>query len=154
MGALTVRTASEGETEALGEALGRRLVGGEVLALVGNLGAGKTRFVKGLARGLGVPDAERAVTSPTFVLMAVHQGRLPLYHFDAYRLSGEAEFDLLEGGDFLSAGGVAAVEWAARVSAAIPAGALRIEFEVEGPTERTIEMTGDDRWDELLAGID
>lgn len=153
---LVRRTDSPEATIQLGRALGERLRGGEVLALVGSLGAGKTHFVKGLAAGLGVPAAERTVTSPTFILLAVHRGRLPLYHFDAYRLSGPEDFEFLEGGDFLSAGGVAAIEWADRIAGVaglLPEGVLEVAFRVAGENEREIEMSGDDRWAGILAGI-
>lgn len=151
-------TTSPGQTQALGRALGERLEAGDVLALIGELGSGKTRFVKGVARGLGVPDAERAVTSPTFVLLAVHRGgRETLYHFDVYRLPGPAAFEHLEGGDFLGAsgirrdGGVAVVEWADRVSGCLPAEALEIVFEIAGEIERRITMTGNaGRWGTLV----
>ncbi|MBI4617597.1 MAG: tRNA (adenosine(37)-N6)-threonylcarbamoyltransferase complex ATPase subunit type 1 TsaE [Planctomycetes bacterium] len=146
-------TDSREETIALGRALGERLRGGEILSLVGSLGAGKTQFVKGLAAGLGVPDADRTVTSPTFVLLAIHHGRLPLYHFDAYRLSGAEDFEWTFGGDFLSAGGVAAIEWADRVAGFLPGDALEIAFRVTSEYEREIEIAGNDRWAGILAGI-
>src|SRR3954454_4601751 len=83
------------ETEAFGRRLGQMLFPGAVVALVGQLGAGKTHLSRAIAEGLGVPDG-RCVTSPTFVLIQEYQGRLPIYHFDAYRLRGAA--DLLEMG--------------------------------------------------------
>ncbi|NLT77283.1 MAG: tRNA (adenosine(37)-N6)-threonylcarbamoyltransferase complex ATPase subunit type 1 TsaE, partial [Planctomycetes bacterium] len=82
------------QTMALGRTLGGRLRGGEVLAIVGPLGSGKTHLIKGIAEGAGAPDA-REVNSPTFVLVNEYAGRLDLYHIDAYRLDSVAEFEML-----------------------------------------------------------
>lgn len=108
---------SAAATEALGEALGRLLPTGAVLALHGEMGTGKTTLVRGLARGLGV---EGPVTSPTFVLMQEYAGRERLYHFDAWMDGREALF--LEGGgaDYLGGDGVAVIEWAERVERFLP----------------------------------
>ena len=130
---------SPAETEALGERIGRMLSGGEIVALIGPLGAGKTVFVRGLARALGCPPEE--VASPTYVLERVYPGRLVLRHLDAYRLSGAEEFEASDLGAGLgAAGAVAAVEWADRVAGAMPAGALEIVFEVTGDAERRIRL--------------
>ena len=102
-------------TEAFGERLGRALVAGSCLALVGELGAGKTTLVRGLGRGLG---CRAAVVSPTFTRMRVLEGRLTLHHFDAWRAGGEGLFE--EGQELLSGEGVAVVEWADRVEAWLP----------------------------------
>lgn len=111
-------------TEALGEALGRIVQAGDVLALEGELGAGKTTLVRGLARGLGAGDD---VASPTYVLMdAHHGGRLPLFHFDAW-MEGREKALFLDGGDeWLRAGGVAVIEWAGRVSEWLPTPRLEV----------------------------
>lgn len=116
----------ETATEAFGEALGRRLSGGTVLALAGELGAGKTCLVRGLARGLGVDDPD-AVASPTYLLVVEHPGPVPLLHMDAY-LPGKLEGFLADGGlDYLGEHrGVVAVEWADRLRDVLPAGALWI----------------------------
>ncbi|HEX6882580.1 MAG TPA: tRNA (adenosine(37)-N6)-threonylcarbamoyltransferase complex ATPase subunit type 1 TsaE [Planctomycetota bacterium] len=114
-------------TEALGERLGRALVPGALLALVGELGSGKTTLVRGLARGLGV---EEAVASPTFTRMRALPGRLALYHFDAWRGGAESLFE--EGGEFLSGEGVGVVEWADRVAAALPRPRLQLELRHRG----------------------
>ena len=110
-------TASPAETEALGERLGRALRGGEVLAYRGGLGMGKTCFTRGLARGLGIDPAE--VSSPTFALVNEYRGgRLPLFHFDMYRVES---FDgLYSTGffDYLDLGGVLAVEWSENIDGA------------------------------------
>ena len=105
------------ETELLGERLGRLLHGGEIVAFEGGLGAGKTAFTRGLARGLGIP---MRVTSPTYTIVNEYTGgRLPLFHFDMYRL--ESEDDLFDIGweDYLRRGGVCAVEWSENVRGAM-----------------------------------
>jgi tRNA threonylcarbamoyladenosine biosynthesis protein TsaE len=124
-------------TAALGEALGRHLGAGCVVALVGELGAGKTVFVRGLARGLEVAEP---VTSPTFVLMHELEGRVPLYHFDAWMSGREALF--LEGGgaEYLGADGVAVVEWADRVEDWLPVPRLDVRIEHRGVEERRLVL--------------
>ena len=100
---------SEAETEALGETLARRLKAGDVIAFSGDLGAGKTAFTRGLARGLGVTER---VTSPTFTIVNEYLGgRLPLFHFDLYRLGSAEELFDIGWEDYLDRGGVCAVEW-------------------------------------------
>ncbi len=103
-------------TEAFGRRLGGLLFPGAVVALIGPLGAGKTHLVRAVAAGLGVPDP-RVVTSPTFVLIQEYAGRLPVYHFDAYRLRGENDFSDLGAHEYFEGEGVCLVEWADRVGA-------------------------------------
>ena len=126
------------ETLALGEALGRALAEGDVIALTGDLGAGKTWLTKGIAQGIGVAPDE--VTSPTFVLMRVHEGRVRLAHFDAYRLRSGA--DLLDVGaeEMFYAAAASVVEWADRAEDALPEDRLDVRIEVSGETERRFEM--------------
>ena len=112
------------ETEALGEALAARLTAGTVVAFTGDLGAGKTAFTRGLARGLGVPDR---VTSPTFTIVNEYEGgRLPLFHFDLYRLGDPEELFDIGWEDYLSRGGVCAVEWSEQVADALPEGTVYV----------------------------
>src|SRR5438445_4240567 len=106
--------ADEAATEALGRRFAKALFPGAVVALVGQLGAGKTHLVRAIAEGLGVADG-RAVTSPTFVLIQEYEGRLPVYHFDVYRLAGAAPFADLGAHEYLEGDGVCLVEWADRV---------------------------------------
>jgi tRNA threonylcarbamoyladenosine biosynthesis protein TsaE len=115
---------SERETEAIGEELGRALTPGAVLAYQGDLGMGKTAFTRGLARGLGCVGR---VTSPTFTIVNEYEGgRLPLFHFDMYRLEdADALFDI-GWEDYLGRGGVCAVEWSERVADALPPDTLRV----------------------------
>ena len=108
---------SEAETESIGEALGKRLPPGTVLAYRGDLGMGKTAFTRGLARGLGCTGR---VTSPTFTIVNENEGKIPLFHFDMYRLpDSDALFDI-GWEDYLGRGGVCAVEWSERVDDALP----------------------------------
>jgi len=105
------------ETEAMGEMLAQHLVPGSVVAYFGDLGTGKTAFTRGLARGLGCTER---VTSPTFTIVNEHEGRIPLFHFDMYRLGDSDELFDIGWEDYLSRGGVCAVEWSERIEDALP----------------------------------
>lgn len=133
---------SVAETEALGEQLGKQLRGGEVIAYFGDLGMGKTAFTRGLARGLGYTGR---VNSPTFTIVNEYAGRIPLFHFDMYRLRDEEELFDIGWEDYLSRGGVCAVEWSERVKTVIPTEAIRITL-ARGDTDdaRIITMEGGD----------
>ncbi len=111
------------ETEELGAALARKLRRGDVIAYLGDLGAGKTAFTRGLARGLGCAGR---VTSPTFTIVNEYEGEIPLFHFDMYRLSGEDELFDIGWDDYLTRGGICAVEWSERVTGEIPADAVTV----------------------------
>lgn len=117
---------SSSESEAIGRRIGERLQGGEVIALSGPLGAGKTCVVRGLADGLGISPT--AVHSPSFIIVAEHGGgRVPLYHIDLYRLTPQQLPDLgLH--EYLEGGGVAAIEWADRMRADLPPERLEVEM--------------------------
>jgi tRNA threonylcarbamoyladenosine biosynthesis protein TsaE len=129
-------------TEALGQALGRALGRGAVLALVGEMGAGKTCLVRGLAAGLGVPEDE--VASPTYTLMHAHQGRLPLYHFDAWMSAREGAFLAGGGAEVLEHGaegeGVAVLEWARDVGEFLPLPRLECRLEHAGERRRAVRL--------------
>lgn len=129
------------ETEALGARLAERLQGGEVIAYTGDLGAGKTAFTRGLARGLGVTDR---VTSPTFTIVNEYtSGRLPLFHFDMYRLSSSEELYEIGWEDYLARGGVCAVEWSEIVEDALKESAIRVDIRNGGHDDRReITVTG------------
>lgn len=127
-------------TEALGRRLGVALFPGAVIALVGPLGAGKTHLVRAIAEGLGIRNS-RGVTSPTFVLVQEYEARLPIFHFDAYRLTTEAEFRDLGVHEYFGSQGVCIIEWADRVPGCLPAEYLRIEIEVTGNTTRRFHVT-------------
>ncbi|MDR2747134.1 MAG: tRNA (adenosine(37)-N6)-threonylcarbamoyltransferase complex ATPase subunit type 1 TsaE [Treponema sp.] len=128
------------DTEALGERLASGLPPGSVLALRGPLGAGKTCFAKGLARGLGV---EEAVTSPTYTIVSEYEARaLPFYHIDAYRLGGEDDFEALGGRELLYGRGICLIEWSERIEAALPPRTIRVKIEITGENSRTISVSG------------
>lgn len=131
---------SEAETEAVGEALGRTVPPGTVIAFTGDLGAGKTAFTRGLARGLGCPGR---VTSPTFTVVNEYEGgRLPLFHFDMYRLGGAEELFDIGWEDYLRRGGVCAVEWSENVDEALT-DPLRVDIRRgDGDCGRIITVTG------------
>ena len=139
----TIETSSPDQTRALGARLAKTLAPGDCVALIGELATGKTQLAKGIAQGLGIDP--RLVTSPTFVLHAVYQGRLTLHHLDAYRMKSAAELDDLALTDFLDAGGVAIIEWADRVPAALPARRIEITLEHAGPNRRRITIRGADK---------
>lgn len=142
---MTVEVASHSDADT--RAAGRRLAGllrrGDIVLLCGELGAGKTAFVGGLAEGLGV---EETVTSPSFVLVRRYQsGFIPLVHADVYRLGTIAEFDDLD--VFREAGdGVLVVEWGNAVAAALPDEHLRVDVKVTGPNERVLEFHPTGSW--------
>ena len=136
-------TNSEQETEALGRRLGERLTAPCVVAFTGDLGAGKTAFTRGLARGLGVTDR---VTSPTFTIVNEYEGgRLPLFHFDLYRLHGMEELFEIGWTDYLARGGVCAVEWSENMEEELDERAILVDIrrgEQDGQRVITIGNNG------------
>lgn len=134
-------THSPEETEALGESLAAGLSGGEVLALFGEMGAGKTAFARGLARGLGI---RQGVSSPTFALVHEYRGRLTVFHFDMYRVSGWDDLSSTGFFDDLDTGAVLVVEWSENIENALPPEAVRIRIR-RGKTdgERVISIGED-----------
>lgn len=140
MPAVSHRSSTAEETAALGEALGRTLGPGDVVALYGELGSGKTCLVQGLVRGLGV---SAPATSPTFVLVNEYRGRVPVHHVDAYRTGSLTElmdFGLL---DLMGGDGVTLLEWADRAEPLLPAGTIRVRIDGVGDEPRAITI--DDR---------
>ncbi|MCI2035663.1 MAG: tRNA (adenosine(37)-N6)-threonylcarbamoyltransferase complex ATPase subunit type 1 TsaE [Oscillospiraceae bacterium] len=133
-------TASAPETEALGEKIAGHLKAGDVLALFGGMGTGKTTLTRGVARGLGIAEG---VSSPTFALVHEYAGRLPIYHFDMYRV--ESWDDLYSTGffDYLDSGGILIVEWSEKIENALPENAIRVSLR-PGPSEneRIITVEG------------
>ena len=134
-------TKSEAETEALGARLAEQLEPGGVVAFTGDLGAGKTAFTRGLARGLGITER---VTSPTFTVVNVYVGgRLPLFHFDMYRLGSSEELFGIGWEDYLARGGVCAVEWSENVEDALEEDAVRVDIRRgDGEDWRVIAIEG------------
>ena len=134
-------TNSEQETEQLGFRVGCALKPGSVIAYTGDLGAGKTAFTRGLARGLDIPER---VTSPTFNIVNEYEGgRLPLFHFDMYRLGGSDELFDIGWEDYLARGGVCAVEWSENVDDALDGDTVRIDIRRgEHDSQRRISIKG------------
>jgi tRNA threonylcarbamoyladenosine biosynthesis protein TsaE len=150
MANLSVEVAAPEETAALGRRLGELLFPGAIVALVGQLGAGKTFLVRAIAEGLGVPDS-RIISSPTFVLIQEYQGRLPIYHFDTYRLKTPAEFADLGVHEYFQSQGVCLIEWADRVPGILTTARLTIALEPTGETARRIVLTASGtRYEEVL----
>ncbi len=135
---MTYVTNSPAETEALGQRLAERLQPGDVIAYTGDLGAGKTAFTRGLARGLGITER---ITSPTFTIVNEYQGgRLPLFHFDMYRLGSSDELYEIGWEDYLARGGVCAVEWSEIVADALEEDCIRVDIR-QGETENQRKIT-------------
>ena len=134
------------ETMLCGEIMGKLIPPGSTVGLSGDLGAGKTVFAKGIARGLGI---EREPNSPTFVIMNGYEGETPLFHFDAYRLSGSAEFEDIGYEEFFYGDGVSVVEWAEKIGDVLPADAVIIDIrraEDGDENSREIRITGGGKW--------
>ena len=138
-----VSTHSAIETSALGYRIGQQLSANSILSLFGELGAGKTTFVKGLARAVaGVTESE--VVSPTFVYLHIYDGPRRLYHFDLYRLACGEEFLSMGFDEMLTAGGVCCIEWAERIEGLLPENQIRITLEHAGEDKRRIILEGCD----------
>ncbi len=144
---MQITTHSADETQALGQKLASRLAPGDVIAYFGDLGAGKTAFTRGLAQGLGITDP---VTSPTYTIVNEYlSGRIPLFHFDMYRLSSSDELFAIGWEDYLSRGGVCAVEWSENVEDALQ-DAIRVTIakDADEPDTRHITITGGPRFED------
>lgn len=140
---IDVETHSENETVALGIVIGKMLAAGDVLALKGNLGAGKTHFVKGIARGMGI---EENVVSPTFTILNYYEHTIPLLHFDFYRLEEEYELDDLGFDDYIT-NGITVIEWAEKFLDRLPSHAAIISIEKSSSMDRIFHMEfNDDKW--------
>ena len=138
---MVIHTKSPAETEALGERLGAIVPAGTVIAYTGDLGAGKTAFTRGLARGLGIKER---VTSPTFTIVNEYEGgRLPLFHFDLYRLGSSEELWEIGWEEYLDRGGVCAVEWSERCEDALEEPIVRVDLRRgDGDEDRVLTITG------------
>jgi tRNA threonylcarbamoyladenosine biosynthesis protein TsaE len=138
MNELTFLASNESDTQRLGAALAKVFPPGTTVALIGTLGAGKTRLVQALAAGCGVPP--ETVVSPTFVLCQEYHGRRTLYHLDAYRLKDDDEFLELGPEEYFASDGITLIEWADRVITCLPPQRLEIHIEVVGDTARQFRM--------------
>jgi tRNA threonylcarbamoyladenosine biosynthesis protein TsaE len=141
-GAVTIVCKSAEATRVLAAEIARRATPGTVIALSGDLGAGKTCFIQGLAAGLGVRGP---VTSPTFIMVAEHAGRLPLYHVDLYRTASLGEIRGLGLEEMLDGAGVTAIEWAEKAESLLPPRAIRIHIQGAGDEPRTVDIEGTPR---------
>ena len=127
---------------ALGEELASALGPGTVIGLEGPLGAGKTTFVKGIARGMGITET---VTSPTFTLVPEYEGKLPLYHMDLYRIRSSEEFEFLGVEEMLYGSGVTVIEWSERAAGALPSGSMRVTISIiDGSTRSVVIREADE----------
>lgn len=134
---MKIVTHHESETIEQGIKLGRSLTPGAVVALYGNLGVGKTAFTRGLALGLGI---EMSVSSPTFTIVNEYPGKIPLFHFDMYRLESEDELYDIGWDDYLERGGICVVEWSEKVPAAFPPDTISVTLTNLGDHQRRIEI--------------
>ena len=134
MDTITLTNMTEPMVEKLGEHMAARLFPGAFLALFGDLGAGKTAFTRALAAALGI----EGITSPTFTIVQEHEGRIPLFHFDAYRLSSGDDLYAIGFEDYLARGGAIAMEWCENVMDALPRERLELHFSGSGDAPRTI----------------
>lgn len=146
----SIITRNEEETAALGKRLGLLLLPGDFIALMGELGSGKTRFVQGVAAGLQI-ELDLKVTSPTYSLLHIHSGRIPLYHFDLYRLAGGEDVEELGFAEYFYGEGACLVEWSDRLHGEMPAERLIITFSHCGEDERRIDFApAGKRYEELV----
>lgn len=141
MNAVVIDVQSLAETDAFGRRLAAQLFPGAVVALIGELGAGKTHLVQAIAHGLDIPNSA-VVNSPTFVLIQEYDARMPIYHFDAYRLKSEAEFADLGVHEYFAGNGVCFIEWADKVPTCLPRERLEIRITITGEKSRRFEVVG------------
>jgi tRNA threonylcarbamoyladenosine biosynthesis protein TsaE len=140
------------KTIEFGERIGERLQGGEIIGLVGPLGSGKTHLIKGIAAGAGAEQAQRNVTSPTFIIVNEYRGRFSIYHIDAYRLNSTAEFEMLGFDDYCGPQTVVLIEWADKILPALDGTDLiRIELSHISGSERAINISNAPQY--LLKGL-
>jgi tRNA threonylcarbamoyladenosine biosynthesis protein TsaE len=128
-----------GKTIEIGAKLGKKLRAGDVVALIGDLGAGKTVLTKGIAQGLGVKNV-RYVNSPTFVIIKEYKGRMPLYHFDLYRLNNASVLDAENFEEYFYGDGVTVVEWADKIRKLLPKRHIEVRLSVAGEGKRKIKI--------------
>ncbi|MEA3226816.1 MAG: tRNA (adenosine(37)-N6)-threonylcarbamoyltransferase complex ATPase subunit type 1 TsaE [Planctomycetota bacterium] len=137
---IDIITSSPSETIEFGRKLGSKLKGGEVVAICGPLGSGKTHLIKGIAAGAGAQDSEH-VNSPTFVIVNEYEGRLDIYHIDAYRLDTVSEFEMLGFDDFCYAQSVVLIEWADKIETSLQGtDYIRVKLEHADETTRQIHV--------------
>jgi len=146
---MVFHTKSASETIRIGKSIGSRLLPGDVVALTGELGAGKTQFIKGLAAGVGIGNPTY-VSSPSFKLINEYPGKITFYHIDFFRLSGEKEAEELGLDDYFQSSGITAIEWADKIPSLLPEEILRIHIRYTGENSRTLEISGEGKRYECL----
>jgi len=139
MNKLVFNSKSPSETIRIGKTIGSSLQAGDVVALMGELGAGKTQFIKGLAQGVGVGKSAY-VSSPSFTLINEYKGEIPFYHIDLYRLEEEKEAEELGLEEYFYGDGITAIEWADRIPSLLPGELLRVNIHYTGKQTRSIEL--------------
>lgn len=150
MGKVVLQTKSTSETIRIGKRIGSLLLTGDIVAFVGELGTGKTQFIKGLAAGVGVENT-KYISSPSFTLINEYRGKTPFYHIDLYRLKAEEEAEELGLEEYVGGEGITAIEWADRIPSLLPRELLWIQIRYTGKQTRSIEIFGQgDRYAELL----
>jgi len=149
---MQITSKSESETMELGRKLAGHVKEGDIICLLGDLGSGKTTFAKGFAEGLEVD--QRKVNSPTFVLMNVYEGKLPVYHFDLYRLEGGAAMETVGFDEFLYGDGVSLIEWADKMGEFTPQEYLQVKFTHRDEHTRVIEVVAQgQRYQQLCEAV-
>ncbi len=150
---MVIYTQSATETVQIGKRLGKLLRAGDVIALVGELGSGKTHLIKGLAAGVGVERSNR-IASPSFTLIHEYQGRIPFFHVDLFRLATEEEAEELGLEEYFVRGGVTAIEWADKIAELLPKELIWINLRSLGAEARVIRLRGKGkRCEELVKGL-
>jgi tRNA threonylcarbamoyladenosine biosynthesis protein TsaE len=150
---IILNSGSASETIRIGKDVGSRLHRGDVVALIGELGTGKTHFIKGLASGVRVKRS-KYLSSPSFTLVNEYPGKVPFYHIDLYRLETREDAEDLGLEEYVQSEGVTVIEWADRIPSLIPKEALWIEIEYAGEKDRTIQITGKgERYDRLIKDL-
>jgi tRNA threonylcarbamoyladenosine biosynthesis protein TsaE len=136
---MRIITKSERETIMVGEEIAKHLRPGDMVALSGDLGAGKTTLVKGIAKGLGIKNY-RYVNSPSFTLVKEYKGKIPLFHFDVYRLNGLKDIEDIGYEDYLARAGVVVIEWSNKMTRILPKKHLDISLKISGPSKRSLNI--------------
>jgi tRNA threonylcarbamoyladenosine biosynthesis protein TsaE len=150
---VVLQTRNTSGTIQIGKSIGSLLLPGDVVALVGELGTGKTQFIKGLAVGVGI-GKPTYISSPSFTLINEYKGKIPFYHIDLFRLRAEKEAEDLGLEEYFQSGGITAIEWADRIPSLLPREMLWIQISYTGENTRSIEILGrGKRYEELLEQI-